>query len=38
MKPLLDRKGDEVKTTESVAVAAAGNTRCGEEVVGLLLD
>jgi hypothetical protein len=38
MTLLLDRRGDDVKITDEVVKAAAGNERSGEEVMTLLLD
>jgi hypothetical protein len=38
MMLLLDRRGDEVKITDKVVEAAAGNFESGEEVMMLLLD
>jgi formylmethanofuran dehydrogenase subunit D len=38
MALLLEQRGDEVKITEEVVKAAAGNWRSGKEVIALLLD
>jgi hypothetical protein len=38
MALLLERRGDEVKITDEVVKAAAGNKRSGGEVMTLLLE
>lgn len=38
MKVLLDRRGDDVKITDEMVGAAAGNSWAAKEVMKLLLD